>query len=140
MENIAILCGHYEGVDERVIEEIVDEELSIGDYVITGGELPALILTDAVARMLPGVLAEEESFEEESHYSGLLEYPQYTRPFEWRGRQVPEVLISGHHGNIEKWRRQQALERTAKRRPDMLETAELTKDDIKFLKTLNEEI
>ena len=136
LDNIAILCGHYEGVDERVIEEIVDEEISIGDYVITGGELPALILADAVARMLPGVLAEEESFEEESHYSSLLEYPQYTRPFEWRGRQVPEILISGHHGNIEKWRRHQALERTALRRPDLLKNAELTKADMEFLESI----
>ena len=140
LDNIAILCGHYEGVDERVIEEIVDEEISVGDYVITGGELPALILVDAVARMLPGVLAEEESFEEESHYSSLLEYPQYTRPFEWRGRQVPEILISGHHGNIEKWRRQQALERTALRRPDLLKNAELTKADLDFLASIGVEL
>lgn len=120
MNNIALLCGHYEGVDERVIEEIVDEEISIGDYVVTGGELPALILADSISRMIPGVLASNESFELESHYESLLEYPQYTRPFEWRGKTVPEVLISGHHANIENWRRQKSFERTLERRPDML--------------------
>lgn len=135
-ENIAILCGHYEGVDERVIEEIVDEEISIGDYVLTGGELPALILADSISRMLPGVLANEEAFSEESHFSSLLEYPQYTRPPEWRGKKVPDVLLSGHHGNIEKWRRQQSLIRTKERRPDMLENAELDKKDKKFLESL----
>ena len=135
-ENIAILCGHYEGVDERVVEEIVDEEISIGDYVLTGGELPALILADSISRMLPGVLANEEAFSEESHFSSLLEYPQYTRPPEWRGKKVPDVLLSGHHGNIEKWRRQQSLKRTKERRPDMLENAELDKKDKKFLESL----
>jgi tRNA (guanine37-N1)-methyltransferase len=105
LDNIALLCGHYEGVDERVIEEIVDEEISVGDYVLTGGELPALMLSDSIARMLPGVLASDEAFELESHYAGLLEYPQYTRPFEWHGRQVPGILLSGHHANIERWRR-----------------------------------
>ncbi|MBP3328875.1 MAG: tRNA (guanosine(37)-N1)-methyltransferase TrmD [Clostridia bacterium] len=135
-ENIAILCGHYEGIDERVIEEIVDEEISIGDYVLTGGELPALILADSISRMLPGVLANEEAFSEESHFSSLLEYPQYTRPPEWRGKKVPDVLLSGHHGNIEKWRRQQSLKRTKERRPDMLENAELDKKDKKFLESL----
>ena len=137
-ENIAILCGHYEGVDERVIEEIVDEEISIGDYVLTGGELPALILADSISRMLPGVLANEEAFSEESHFSSLLEYPQYTRPPEWMGRKVPDVLLSGHHGNIEKWRRQQSLKRTKERRPDMLRNAELDKKDKKFLESLEE--
>ena len=135
-ENIAILCGHYEGVDERVIEEIVDEEISIGDYVLTGGELPALILADSISRMLPGVLANEEAFSEESHFSSLLEYPQYTRPPEWMGKKVPDVLLSGHHGNIEKWRRQQSLKRTKDRRPDMLKNAELDKKDKKFLESL----
>ena len=135
-ENIAILCGHYEGIDERVIEEIVDEEISIGDYVLTGGELPALILADSVSRMLPGVLANEEAFSEESHFSSLLEYPQYTRPPEWMGKKVPDVLLSGHHGNIEKWRRQQSLKRTKERRPDMLQKAELDKNDKKFLESL----
>ncbi|MBQ8228378.1 MAG: tRNA (guanosine(37)-N1)-methyltransferase TrmD [Clostridia bacterium] len=136
-ENIAILCGHYEGIDERVIEEIVDEEISVGDYVLTGGELPALILADSVSRMLPGVLANEEAFSEESHFSSLLEYPQYTRPPEWNGKKVPDVLLSGHHGNIDKWRRQQSLKRTYERRPDMLENAQLDKNDKKFLESLN---
>ncbi len=135
-ENIAILCGHYEGVDERVIEEIVDEEISIGDYVLTGGELPALILADSVSRMLPGVLANEEAFSEESHFSSLLEYPQYTRPPEWKGKKVPDVLLSGHHGNIEKWRRQQSLKRTYERRLDMLDNANLDKNDKKFIESL----
>ena len=135
-ESIAILCGHYEGVDERVIEEIVDEEISIGDYVLTGGELPALIFADSIARMLPGVLAGEEAYSEESHYSSLLEYPQYTRPPEWRGRQVPQVLLSGHHGNIKRWRREQSLRRTYERRADLLERAQLDKNDKKFLSSL----
>ena len=140
MENIAILCGHYEGVDERVIEEIVDEEISIGDYVLTGGELPALVLADSISRMLPGVLANESAFSEESHYSSLLEYPQYTRPYEWHGKKVPDILLSGHHANIEKWRRQQSLERTYLRRPDMLSKAELSKKDIEFLRELKQNI
>lgn len=121
MENIAILCGHYEGVDERVIEEIVDEEISVGDYVVTGGELPALILADGISRMCEGVLAEKAGYEEESHYNGLLEHPQYTRPEEWRGRVVPEVLRSGHHANILKWKLEQSEKRTMERRPDMWE-------------------
>ena len=136
MENIAILCGHYEGVDERVIEEIVDEEISIGDYVLTGGELPALVLADSISRMLPGVLAEDAAFEEESHYNSLLEYPQYTRPYEWHGKKVPDVLLSGHHANITKWRREQSLMRTYLRRPELLETAELDKKDKQFLENL----
>ncbi len=136
MPNIAILCGHYEGIDERVIEELVDEEISIGDYVLTGGELPALVLADSVSRMLPGVLAEDAAFEEESHYNSLLEYPQYTRPYEWHGKTVPDVLLSGHHANITKWRREQSLTRTYLRRPDMLEKADLDKKDKKFLESL----
>ena len=120
LPNIAILCGHYEGVDQRVIDELVDEELSIGDYVVTGGELPALVLTDCIARMLDGTLSSAEGRENESHYNGLLEYPQYTRPPVWRGREVPKVLLSGHHLNIEKWRREQSLKITAERRPDLL--------------------
>lgn len=136
LDNIAILCGHYEGIDERVIEEIVDEEISIGDYVLTGGELPALVLADSISRMLPGVLADDVAFEEESHYNSLLEYPQYTRPYEWHGKKVPDVLLSGHHANINKWRREQSLMRTYERRPDMLDSAELDKKDKQFLETL----
>lgn len=138
LPNIVILCGHYEGVDERIIEEIVDEEISIGDYVLTGGELPALILSDSIARMIDGVLPNDEAKELESHYSGLLEYPQYTRPPEWHGRKVPDILLSGHHGNIDKWRREKSLERTLERRPDMLKSAELTKKDREYLAKLKE--
>lgn len=137
MENIAILCGHYEGIDERVIDELQPEEISIGDYVLTGGEMPALIVADSISRMLPGVLSDDECFEDESHYNSLLEYPQYTHPAEWNGRNVPEVLLSGHHQNVDKWRREQSLKRTLERRPDMLERAELTKEDKKLLKTMN---
>ncbi|MDE6506484.1 MAG: tRNA (guanosine(37)-N1)-methyltransferase TrmD [Eubacterium sp.] len=136
LDNIALLCGHYEGIDERVIEELQPEEISVGDYVLTGGELPALILADAVSRMLPGVLSDDECFEEESHFSSLLEYPQYTRPYEWKGRTVPDVLLTGHHANVDKWRRQQSLKRTLERRPDMLEKAELSKDDLSYLSEL----
>lgn len=135
-DNIALLCGHYEGIDERVIEELQPEEISVGDYVLTGGELPALILADSVSRMLPGVLSNDECFEEESHFNSLLEYPQYTRPYEWRGRKVPDVLLTGHHANVDKWRREQSLKRTAERRPDMLEKADLTKEDRKYLSQL----
>ena len=138
-KNIAILCGHYEGIDERVIEEIVDEEISIGDYVLTGGELPALVLADSISRMIPGVLSEEVCFTDESHYSSLLEYPQYTRPPVWHDRAVPEVLLSGHHGNIEKYRREKSLERTFERRPDLLEKAQLSKKDIEYIRKLKED-
>ncbi|MFR9310601.1 tRNA (guanosine(37)-N1)-methyltransferase TrmD [Hydrogeniiclostridium mannosilyticum] len=132
-ENLVILCGHYEGVDERVLDAYVDEEISIGNFVLTGGELPALMLADAVSRMIPGVLSADECFEEESHYAGLLEYPQYTRPAVWRGREVPEVLLSGHHANIRKWRREQSLLRTARKRPELLRDAVLDDKDLKFL-------
>lgn len=119
-DNIIILCGHYEGVDERIIEEIVDEEISIGDYVLTGGELPACVLVDCVSRMLEGVLTNEDCWRGESIASGMLEYPQYTRPYDFRGRLVPEVLLSGHHANIEKWRHEEALKKTRECRPDLL--------------------
>ena len=135
-DSICILCGHYEGVDQRIIDELVDEEISIGDFVLTGGELPALMVTDAVARMVPGVLAEEESFTDESHYSGLLEYPQYTRPPVYKDQSVPEVLLSGHHANIKKWRRAQSIETTMKKRPDMLKKAGMLKDDLIILDNL----
>ncbi len=125
-ENICILCGHYEGLDERVIEELIDEEVSIGDYVLTGGELPACVYADALCRMVPGVLSDEECFTEESHYNGLLEYPQYTKPSVWRGKEVPEVLLSGHHKNINDWRRMQSLKRTKEKRPDMYKIAEIS--------------
>lgn len=136
LKNLAILCGHYEGVDERVIEEIVDEEISVGDYVLTGGELPALIVADSVSRMLPGVLSDESCFTEESHFSGLLEYPQYTRPPVWRERAVPEVLLSGNHKNIELFRRKKAFERTLRKRPEMLDTFVPTEEDGKLLENM----
>lgn len=139
MENIAILCGHYEGVDERIIEEIVDEEISIGDYVLTGGELPALVLADAVARMLPGVLANDDAYTLESHFNGLLEYPQYTRPPVWHEKEVPEVLLSGHHANIIRWQRNQALKRTRERRPDLFAFVELDKKDKEWIRELEEQ-
>ncbi len=125
-DRIVLLCGHYEGIDQRIIDSLVDEEISVGDYVLTGGELPALTVADAVCRMLPGVLADDICFTDESHFDGLLEYPQYTKPEEWQGMKVPEVLLSGHHANIAKWRREKAIEETAKRRPDMLRNAPLT--------------
>ena len=120
--NLAILCGHYEGVDERILEEIVDEQISIGDYVLTGGELPALVFTDAISRMIPGVLSDDICFEDESHYSGTLEYPQYTKPYEWHEKKVPDVLISGHHANIEKWKKEMSLKETKKYRPDLIKS------------------
>ncbi len=118
--NLAILCGHYEGVDERILNEIVDEYISIGDYVLTGGELPALVFVDVISRMIPGVLSEDICFEEESHYNGMLEYPQYTRPYEWHQKKVPDVLISGHHANIKLWKNKMSLEETKKYRPDLI--------------------
>jgi len=120
-EHIVLLCGHYEGIDQRVIDEIVDEEISIGDFVLTGGEIPACIVTDCIARLVDGVLSDAECYENESISSGLLEYPQYTRPYEFHGVCVPDVLISGHHAMIDQWRRQKAIEKTAQRRPDLLD-------------------
>ena len=140
MDGLALLCGHYEGVDERVLDEYVDEELSIGDYVVTGGELPALILADAVCRLVPGVLSASECFELESHYNSLLEYPQYTRPAVWRGRAAPDVLLTGDHGKVRRWRREQALLRTARRRPELLRAAALTAEDRAFLRRAGIEV
>ena len=120
-EDLVILCGHYEGVDERVLEEIVTDYVSIGDYVLTGGELPAMVMVDCISRLVPGVLNNSESSVDESFSDGLLEYPQYSRPEEWNGKRVPDVLLSGHHANIAKWRHEQALEMTKKHRPDMYE-------------------
>lgn len=135
-DELALLCGHYEGVDERVLDAYVDEEISVGDYVVTGGELPALILADAVCRMMPGVLSDDECFQLESHYNSLLEYPQYTRPANWRGRDVPEVLLTGHHENVRRWRRQQSVLRTFQKRPELLHTADLTEEDLKFIRQI----
>ena len=125
-EDLVFLCGHYEGLDERVLEEIVTDYVSIGDYVLTGGELPAMVMMDSISRMVPGVLNNQESGETESFSGNLLEYPQYSRPEEWHGRKVPEVLLSGHHANVDKWRREQSIIRTAKWRPDLLPKADLT--------------
>ena len=139
-DELVFLCGHYEGIDERVLEEIVDEEVSIGDYVLTGGELPALVIMDAVSRLVGGVLHNEDSAEFDSFHDNLLEYPQYSRPEIWRGKMVPPILMSGHHANVEKWRREQSLIRTLERRPDLLENANLTKQDKKFLSSINENV
>lgn len=132
-QHIVILCGHYEGVDQRVLDEIVDMEISIGDFVMTGGEIPAMSVIDTVARLIPGVLSSEGAYENESHFNGLLEYPQYTRPAVWHNKEIPEILISGHHANIEKWKHEQSLINTYNKRPDMLKKAELSKKDIEFL-------
>ncbi len=140
-EELVFLCGHYEGIDERVLEEIVTDYVSIGDYVLTGGELPAMVMIDAISRLIPGVLHNDTSAEFESFQDNLLEYPQYTRPEEWHGKKVPEVLLSGHHVNIEKWRREQSVIRTAQRRPDLLQKAELTQKEMELVKKVlaNEE-
>jgi tRNA (guanine37-N1)-methyltransferase len=135
---IALLCGRYEGVDERIREYLVTDEISVGDYVLTGGELPALLLIDAVSRLIPGVLGDPTGAEDDSHSMGLLEYPHYTRPPEFRGWKVPEVLLSGDHGKVEKWRREQALQRTFKKRPDMIEKAGLSEKEKKFIEGLRE--
>lgn len=136
---IVLLCGHYEAIDERVIDASIDEELSIGDYVLTGGELAALVVIDAAARLLPGVLGDEESADRDSFGDGLLDYPHYTRPAEWRGRKVPDVLLSGNHAGIEKWRRREALRATLAKRPDLLETADLSEEDREILEELKKE-
>lgn len=139
-EELIFLCGHYEGIDERVLEEIVTDELSIGDYVLTGGELPAMVMIDSISRLIPGVLNNNDSAEYESFQDGLLEYPQYTRPVEFLGKKVPDVLLSGHHGNIAAWRREESLKRTLIRRPELLETAELSKNDKKILQKIKKNI
>lgn len=138
-EVLNILCGHYEGVDQRVLDHLIDEELSIGDYVLTGGELPAMVLMDCVMRYVPGVLSNDESVAEESFSNGLLEYPQYTRPSSYEGMDVPEVLLSGHHKNIAAWQREQSLKRTLMRRPELIDRLELTKEDIKILDQLKKQ-
>ena len=130
---LVLLCGHYEGVDQRAVDEWIDEEISIGDYVLTGGELPALVFVDTVGRLCEGVLADESCFTEESHFNGLLEYPQYSRPAVWHEKEVPQVLLSGHHANIGRWRREQSLLRTRDKRPDLLEKAVLNAGDLAFL-------
>lgn len=140
-KRLILVCGHYEGIDERFIEECVDEEISIGDFVLTGGEIPAMVVADAVCRLVPGVLPDEECFTEESHWDGLLEHPHYSRPEVWNGRRVPEVLLSGHHANIAKWRRKQSIIRTMQRRPDMFEKLEFTtKQDKKLLAEIMAEL
>lgn len=138
-ERLALICGHYEGVDERVRQYLATDEISIGDYVLTGGELPAMVIVDAVTRLLPGALGDPSAAEADSHAMGLLEYPHYTRPYEFRGWRVPDILLSGHHGEVARWRRQQALRRTWERRPDLLEKAELTEEDLAFLEHLRSE-
>lgn len=138
MPSIFILCGHYEGVDERVIDKIVDEEISIGDYVLTGGELPALVLVDSVVRMLDGVLSRADCYEDESHYNGLLEYPQYTRPEIWDGKQVPEILLSGHHANIKKWRHYKSLQNTYLKRPELLENITFNDEDLRIIEEIKQ--
>lgn len=132
-KDLILLCGHYEGIDERVLEEIVTDYVSIGDYVLTGGELPAMVMVDAISRLVPGVLHNDVSAEFESFQDNLLEYPQYSRPEEWHGKKVPPVLLSGHHANIEKWRREQSILRTYERRPDLFEKCELTEKERKWL-------
>jgi tRNA (guanine37-N1)-methyltransferase len=139
-ERIALLCGRYEGVDERIREYLVTDEISIGDYVLTGGELPALMIIDAVSRLIPGVLGDPTGAEDDSHSMGLLEYPHYTRPTEFRGWKVPDVLLSGDHAKIEKWRREQALRRTFQKRPDMLEKVELDQEDKKIVERLKSKV
>ena len=139
-DHLILVCGHYEGVDQRFLDECVDEEISVGDFVLTGGEIAAMAVTDAVCRMVPGVLADPECFEDESHFNGLLEYPQYSRPAVWHGRAVPEILLSGNHEKVRQWRRKQALRRTRARRPDMYAQLDLSsKQDKKLLKEMEAE-
>jgi len=140
LDNLILVCGHYEGIDQRFIDECVDEEISLGDFVLTGGEIAAMAVTDAVSRMVPGVLADPECFEDESHYHGLLEYPQYSRPAVWHDRAVPEILLSGNHAKVAQWRRKQSLRRTRERRPDMYAKLDLSsKQDQKLLREMEAE-
>jgi tRNA (guanine37-N1)-methyltransferase len=139
-ERLVLLCGHYEGIDQRVRGELVSHEISIGDFVLTGGELPAMILVDAISRMVPGVLGSDESYIEDSFYHGILDYPQYTRPQEFRGLEVPGILLSGDHGKIARWRRKEALKKTLLRRSDLLEEVELSSEDKKLLAEIREEL
>ena len=143
-DHLILVCGHYEGIDQRFIDECVDEEISMGDFVLTGGEIPAMAVADAVCRMVPGVLPDAECFEEESHWNGLLEYPQYSRPAEWHGRQVPEILLSGDHGKVAAWRKKESYKRTMRRRPDMFaqfdESQLTTKAEKKVLQQAKEEL
>lgn len=139
-DHIVLICGHYEGIDQRVLDMIVDAEISMGDFVLTGGEIPAMAVIDAVSRMIPGVLANENSYSDESHFSGLLEYPQYTRPEEFMGVRIPEVLISGHHANINAWKRRQSLKNTLLKRPDLLESAKLSQADLECIEELKKEL
>lgn len=138
-EEITIIAGHYEGIDERVIDRFVDEEISIGDYVLTGGEIPAMVIADAVARLIPGVLGNSASFENDSFYNGLLDHPHYTRPEEYEGMRVPDILMSGHHKNIDRWRLKESLKRTLERRADIMEGRKFTKDEEKLLKEIRDE-
>lgn len=138
-KHIVLICGHYEGVDQRVLDEIVDSEISLGDFVLTGGEIAAMAVVDATARLVPGVLKSEDSFSEESHFNGLLEYPQYTRPEEWRGKKVPEILLSGHHKNIMAWKREMSILNTFKKRRGMLSKANLSEKEREFVKKLKSE-
>lgn len=135
-KHIILLCGHYEGIDNRIIENCVDMELSIGDYVLTGGEIPAMVIVDSIVRLLPGVLSSEESYIDESHYNGLLEYPQYTRPREFNGLKVPDILLSGNHEKIDKWRKYQSLRNTYLKRPDLLKKRHLSKEEIDMLEEI----
>lgn len=139
-EHLILLCGHYEGIDNRIIEHYIDEEISIGDFVLTGGEIPAMIIIDAIVRLLPGVLRSDESFTDESHYNGLLEYPQYTRPREFNGYSVPDILLSGNHDKIETWRKEESLKATLLKRPDLLKQKTLSKEELIILSKIKDNL
>jgi len=139
-EHLILLCGHYEGIDNRIIEHYIDEEISIGDFVLTGGEIPAMIIIDAIVRLLPGVLRSDESFTDESHYNGLLEYPQYTRPREFNGYSVPDILLSGNHGKIETWRKEESLKATSLKRPDLLKQKTLSEEELIILSKIKDNL